>query len=292
MKLIFPLWISQIICIVCSSGENTKFEIHPRIFGGHVCNDSEVHSFIVVITTTKLTRGSVPLCGGSLLNAHWVLTAAHCLNYPKNVKYVTAGVSTNIFDRASEGRETRPVAAYYKHPDYDPFTLIDDVALLRVDKAIEVSSLITYVNLPSAKSKQDFNQFCPNPLLVGWGMTDSLAPPDRLQCATLDSISYLQCVKTQHRDIGWVVCTHNKGKSGGRGDSGGPLLCDGIQHGIVSSKTLTEVESSNAVTLYTRVDYYLDYINKTMENSSNSSLFSIDIKIQFLYFILVYLLTE
>lgn len=166
-------------------------------------------------------------CGGSLIAADIVLTAAHCI--PPFEVHAYMG-STNH----KEGGVRIPASNIISHEEFNATEFFNDIALIRVKKPFEFSKEIQTIELSSTR---------PTPgttgLASGWGVlkeNEMKPPPINLQGVYLKTISLEECRKAYGKltiqDSNF--CTYSEGKDACEGDSGGPFAIDGILFGIPS----------------------------------------------------------
>lgn len=141
----------------------------PKVVGGREAFEHEA-PYIVSLQVDFLGEGSFRhICGGSIITAAWVLSAAHCvtevgldLNYQ-----IVAGQH----DLASvSGREqTRSVAEYLIHESFVSGPIVGpfDIMVLRLESDLElVEGVVEGINLPPAGRISSGSS-----TLFGWGST-------------------------------------------------------------------------------------------------------------------------
>ncbi|KAJ8913218.1 hypothetical protein NQ315_016161 [Exocentrus adspersus] len=207
------------------SGDGTG----TRIIGG-----DEVVPTSVPYQAAVLLNGTF-VCGGSLISTKVVLTAGHCA-----VAAVFAVVVLGAHDlRTIESTQQRfNTSDILVHENYTEF-LENDVALVLLPEAAQLTTSVQIVELAptSAPSYTGSSAY-----LTGWGMTHDAS----------DTSPYL-LVRPSN------VCTSGVGVVGAcHSDSGGPLVVDGVQVGIVSFGSGSCVDESP--TGFVRVSYYRDWI--------------------------------
>ncbi|CAI6334353.1 unnamed protein product [Periconia digitata] len=200
-------------------------------------------------------------CGGSLLNANTVLTAAHCV-----VNRVASGMTIRVGSLSKEtGGIVANVSSFKMHPGYVTATQDNDVAILKLSTDIAQSASISYAKLAPTN-------FDPTPgallTVAGWGLTKPSGDfsPVLLK-VDVPVVSRAQC-QTSYR--GQLVSENmicagfaQGGKDSCSSDSGGPL--------VDSSKTVIGVVSwgqgcaeAGFPGVYARVGTVLDFINSSL----------------------------
>lgn len=96
----------------------------------------------------SLQRSGSHFCGGTLLNANTVLTAAHCST---GVSASSVSVRAGSLNRSSGGTVVR-VSSIAIHPSYAASRYNNDVAIWKLSTSIPTSSTISYATLAAAGS--------------------------------------------------------------------------------------------------------------------------------------------
>ncbi|GIY61334.1 plasma kallikrein [Caerostris darwini] len=210
------------------------------------------------------------ICGASILNSQWAVTAAHCIAGGYLTAYRVQAGSMNITKRATPSTH---MAIPFVHEGYKPMiSLQNDIALLRLTTPIEMESSEGMVNGVCLPSKEMADNTTGTGTVSGWGTTSqggSLS--ESLQAVDVPILSDDQC-KDVYKDSyeSTMMCAgyEEGGQDSCQGDSGGPFVhrsSDGVATliGIVSWGYGCAQPKYPGV--YTETAHFLDWIARTMK---------------------------
>ncbi|KAF4073797.1 hypothetical protein AMELA_G00247520 [Ameiurus melas] len=245
----------------CGKSDDNK----ARIFGG---SDASTGNWPWQVS---LQRRIKHICGGSIITNRWILTAAHCLFQPYTQFSVRVGL-TKLSDAGTEYEWENIII----HPNYNTSSLQNDIALIKLKKAITFNNNVRPVCLMEAEKEARFlGKKC---TVTGWGRLKSGSFPDILQEAEVPLMSSEVCAKVLSKEdlepykvISSNLCAGypEGGIDTCDGDSGGPLVCKDGSTWYLTGLTSWGVDCAqpNIPGVYTRVSYYIPWIRSVIANA-------------------------
>nr|XP_033779277.1 serine protease 55-like [Geotrypetes seraphini] len=237
----------------------TKSLKESRIIGGR---DAEQGEWPWAVSL-QLSRRHY--CGGSIVSAWWILTAAHCF-YGDKTKYKNLRVEVGV-TVLHQAKGVKEVTKIITHETFSEASLDNDIALLLLSSEILLDDFMTPICLPPPETfKIEDWKTC---FVTGWGTTvpgDLSKGSSVLQKVEMVLIDWNLCMEWLWTITQNMLCAgyEEGGLDACQGDSGGPLVCTGWkistwhQVGIVSWGRGCGEKKKPGV--YTLVSKYSDWI--------------------------------
>ncbi|XP_004717061.1 serine protease 57-like [Echinops telfairi] len=175
-------------------------------------------------------------CGGFLLRARWVVSAAHCI---KDRDPLAGLVVLGAHDLrvAETTQQVFSIQDAFTHPDYQPSTHANDICLLKLNVSAALGGAVGLLKLPRRGARPPkAGAWCQ---VNGWGaVSDFQDLPPGLMEAKVRVLGSDTCNNSWSGRLRPAMLCARSGDSRRRGfcsaDSGGPLVCGSRAHGLVS----------------------------------------------------------
>ncbi|XP_054734614.1 uncharacterized protein LOC129242079 [Anastrepha obliqua] len=247
---------------------------YKKIVGGEVSKKG-AWPWAALLAYSDGSSSSPFKCGGTLVTARHVVTAAHCIL--NSLVYVRLGehdLSTDTETRHEDINIVRKEA----HPQYNKRNGKSDVAVLWLERNVQFTDTIAPICLPTSQAQRTKSYVNYTPFVVGWGKTmeggvsakvlQELQIPIFKNDVCKSSYERIRRLITEDQFDAGVLCAGvlAGGKDTCQGDSGGPLMIpepysNNVRYyliGVVSYGVGCARPEVPGV--YTSVQYYIDWI--------------------------------
>lgn len=259
-------------------------DISDRIYGGNITGLTSYPWTAILIYREKGHDSDLFHCGGSLISDRYVLTAAHCLDdlsEDYRLDRIRLGEWNLLTDPDCDEHDycNEPpldvgIEEMINHEDYDKVTILNDIALVKLNQSVNFTETISPVCLPLSDQAKNKNTDEMVFTAIGWGNTEhrngtyEYGSTHKLH-VQVRGVNLTYCNEVYDDEITPTqICAGGEsGKDSCQGDSGGGLVSavDGFyyDYGVVSWGYGCGRKGTPGI--YTRVTSFLDWIKNKMD---------------------------
>ncbi|XP_026837207.1 proclotting enzyme isoform X2 [Drosophila erecta] len=257
---------SQLSPVVCGrEGTTTPFIVHGNDFarGQYPWLSAVYH---------KEVRSLAYKCGGSLISASIVISAAHCVHRKTEDRVVVGLGRYDLDDYGEDGAEMRNVLRLLWHPDYNTRTYSDaDIALITIERPVTFNDIIAPICMWTVEAS---SRVSTTGFIAGWGRDEKDSSRTQYpRVVEAEIASPTVCASTWRGTMVTErsLCAGNRDGSGPCvGDSGGGLMVKQgdrwLLRGIVSAGERGPAGTCqlNQYVLFCDLSKHINWINENI----------------------------
>lgn len=241
------------------------------------------------------------LCAGTIVNTLWILSAGHCTvdeEGEKDPDGTLAAILGSPLCYTPSGRAFQKllITKSIVHPQYnfkDSAYTFNDLVLFGVEEPIVFTTTVQPAPLASPKtlSGKQPEALYKKCVVAGWGAreVDTFLLTNEVYSIPLPIVPIKECRPRIKYDVESSICTRSQaGLDICDGDAGGPLICGGVQVGVISATgNCGEVGEPS---VFSRVDRYWEWIKNIV--APDECNYSCSLKTTGHVFLFAYLVVE